>query len=137
MEEIGCPYEDLSTEDITKYLPIADTQQFTPAKRPDDPDFGYPTGEAVEGAVFFPRGGYVNDPMLAAHNAQRAAEAHGAEFLFKAEVIEIRRDMGRVCGVTLADGSKVDAPVVINVAGPHSSKINKMAGVGDQKIDLL
>lgn len=129
MDEIGCPYEDLSTKDILKYLPFADTRQYEPAKRPEDAAFGEPTGPAVEGAVFFPHGGYVNDPKLSAHNAQRAAEAQGAEFMFNAEITEIRQDNGRVCGVTLKDGTKIDAPVVVNIAGPHSSVINKMAGV--------
>ena len=38
------------------------------------------------------------------------------------KVADIRRERGRVAGVTLADGSPVDAPVVVNVAGPHSSR---------------
>ena len=32
-------------------------------------------------------------------------------------------------GVTLTDGAEIDAPVVVNVAGPHSFVINRMAGV--------
>jgi sarcosine oxidase subunit beta len=31
--------------------------------------------------------------------------------------------------VTLGSGAEIDAPVVVNVAGPHSAKINRMAGV--------
>lgn len=31
--------------------------------------------------------------------------------------------------MTLASGEAIDAPVVVNVAGPHSSKINRLAGV--------
>ena len=131
MDQIGCPYEDLSTEQIQEYLPIADTQQFEPAKRPEDPGFGEPTGPSVEGAVFFPRGGYVNDPKLSAHNAQVAAQAHGAEFRFNTEVTEILQEEGRVAGVVLSDGSRISSKVVINVAGPHSSIINQMAGVSD------
>ena len=34
-------------------------------------------------------------------------------------------------GVTLADGHQIDAQVVVNVAGPHSFVINRMAGVED------
>ena len=135
MDEIGCPYEDIATSDIKKYLPIVDTQQFEPAKRPEDPEFGLPTGPAVEGAVFFPHGGYVNDPKLSAHNAQRAAEAHGAEFIFNTEVSEILQKDGRVSGVKLSNGTEISSPVVINIAGPHSSKINEMAGVdGEMKM---
>lgn len=135
MDEIGCPYKHVPMAKITDYLPIVDTQQFEPAKPLNDPAFGLPTGPAIRGAVFFPHGGYVNDPKLAAHNAQVGAEAFGAEFLFRAEVCEIRQKNDRVCGVTLRDGAQIDAAIVINVAGPHSSKINEMAGVvGDMKI---
>ena len=34
-------------------------------------------------------------------------------------------------GVTLDDGSEIDAKIVVNVAGPHSFVINRMAGVED------
>ena len=129
MDRIGCPYEHVAVSDIANRMPDADTHQFEPAKRPEDEGFGEPTGPSVEGAVFFPRGGYVNDPKLSAHNAQRAAENHGAEFLFNAEVTDILRENGRVYGVVLGNGERISAPVVINVAGPHSARINTMAGV--------
>ncbi|USG63030.1 FAD-binding oxidoreductase [Sneathiella marina] len=129
MDRINCPYEDLTVEQMRDKLPIMDTHQFEPVKRPEDPTFGEPTGDAVSGGVFFPRGGYVSDPQLAAHNAQRAAEAHGAVFRFNTEVTAIRQENGKVTGVTLKDGSDIDASIVVNVAGPHSSKINEMANV--------
>ena len=131
MDEIGCPYEHLAIEDVAKWVPDADTQSYAPAKLASDEGFGEPTGDSIDGAVRFPRGGYVDDPKLSAHNAQIAAEAHGAEFMFRAEVAAVRQENGRVCGVTLADGSEIDAPIVVNVAGPHSSIINEMAGVTD------
>ena len=131
MDRIGCPYEDLSAEEIPTRLPGADTRSFEPAKRLEDDGFGEATGPAVEGAVFFPQGGYVNDPKLSAHNVQRAAESHGAEFRFNVAVTEIHRADGRVAGVALSDGTSIEAPVVVNVAGPHSSVLNKMAGVED------
>lgn len=129
MDTIGCPYEHLTNEEIRTRLPGADTRRFEPAKRPEDAGFGEATGDAVDGAVFFPRGGYVSDPMLAARNAAQAAERDGAAFLFNARVAEIRQAGGRVAGITLDDGRRIDAPVVINVAGPHSFVINDMAGV--------
>ncbi len=33
--------------------------------------------------------------------------------------------------MTLASGRTIDAPIVVNVAGPHSFRINRMAGVED------
>lgn len=129
MDEVGCPYEEVEPKDISNHLPGADVQSFYPPKRPEDEGFCEPTGPSVSGAVFFPRGGYVSDPKLSAHNVQRSAEANGAEFMYKAEVSEIRQVDGRVAGVTLADGTQIDAPVIVNVAGPHSFVINGMAGV--------
>jgi sarcosine oxidase subunit beta len=129
MAALGIPYEHWDRARIMAKLPIYDLQQYAPVKRPDEPGFGEPTGAALAGAVFFPAAGYVSDPQLATHNIQRAAEAHGAEFRFNAEVAEIRRSGGRVAGITLADGAAIDAPVVVNVAGPHSAVINRMAGV--------
>lgn len=131
MDEVSCPYTHLQPDDIQQHLAGVDTQSYYPPKRPEDDDFGKPTGPSVSGAVHFPRGGYVSDPKLAAHNVQRSAEAAGAKFMFNATVTEIRQADGRVCGVTLADGTQIDAPVVVNVAGPHSFVINKMAGVTD------
>ena len=50
----------------------------------------------------------------------RAAEAHGAEFMFNVEVVDVRAAEGRVAGITLKDGTEIDAPIVVNVAGPAS-----------------
>ncbi|MGB7287626.1 MAG: FAD-dependent oxidoreductase [Salaquimonas sp.] len=129
MDQVGCPYEDVAAEDVPNYMPGADLQTYAPAKRIDHEHFGEATGAAIAGAVFFPRGGYVNDPKLSAHNAQRAAEAQGAKFRFNTTVTKILTEDDRVSGVELSDGSVIHAPVVVNVAGPHSSKINEMAGV--------
>ena len=129
MDRLGFPYESVAVTEIDTYLPGVDTRRYTPAKRLEDPGFGVPTGDSVIGAVYFPRGGYVNDPKLSAQNVQRAAEAHGAEFRFNSAVRRILIDDGRANGVELSDGSVIRASVVINVAGPHSSKINDMAGV--------
>lgn len=129
MEQLGCPFEHVATDAISSKFNGVDTHQYQPAKRINDETFGEPTGSQVNGAVFFPCGGYVSDPKLSAHNAQCAAEAHGAEFRFNTKVSEIRQAGGRVAGVTLDDGTQLDCPVVVNVGGPHSSIINEMAGV--------
>ncbi len=112
-------------------LPYADLRKFSPVRVLDDPDFGVAQDKLVGGAIHFPEGGYVNDPQLAAHNLQCAAEAAGGEFRFNSEITEIRRTDGRVAGITLADGAEIDAPIVVNAAGPHSTIINRMAGVLD------
>jgi sarcosine oxidase subunit beta len=129
MDQIGCPYNEVPVSDIPTYLQGADTRSFEPAKRPEDDGFGEATADAVNGAVFFPCGGYVSDPKLSARNAHPAAEAAGAEYIFNAQVSKLRQKGGRIQGVTLSDGTEIDAAVVVNVAGPHSFVINDMAGV--------
>jgi sarcosine oxidase subunit beta len=129
---LNCPFEEWTPEQVVARLPGYDTQLFHPPKRGDDPHFGQPTGGHLRGAVFWPNGGYVTDPALSAQNLAYAAAAKGAEFLYGATVTDILQDGGNVTGVKLADGAELHAPVVINVAGPASSRINAMAGVTDE-----
>jgi sarcosine oxidase subunit beta len=128
MARFGIPFEEWDAARLRRELPYYDLRRFAPPRRPDDPAFGEGSSE-LAGAVFFPTSGYVSDPQLAARNLQRAAEARGGRFRFRSKVAEIRRGGGRVAGVTLADGTAIGAPVVVNVAGPHSSAVNRMAGV--------
>jgi sarcosine oxidase, subunit beta len=127
-DDIGVEYEEWDTAKLRERMPIFDTHAFWPPKRPDDPRFWEGSEQELPGAIFTPGSGYVNDPQLATHNLQRAAEANGGEFMFRATVGEIRRANGHVTGVTLTDGQEIEAPIVINVAGPHSFVVNRMAG---------
>jgi sarcosine oxidase subunit beta len=131
MKVLDIPWQDWGPEDILKKMPFMDLNNYFPPKLPDDPAFAEPTGGSIEGGIFFPCAGYMNDPQLSTHNVQRAAEVHGATFKFNADVTAIRRQGGRTQGISLGDGTDIDAPVVVNVAGPHSSKVNEMAGVAD------
>ena len=135
LDEVGASYEHLSIDEMKAKLPIINTDSFHPARRPEDDEFGQSNGKQINGGLYFSDGGYVSDPQLSAHNLQRAAEAKGGEFRFNAKVAEVRQANGRVVGITLEGGEQIDAPVVVNVAGPHSSKVNAMAGVTeDMKI---
>ncbi|HUF86269.1 MAG TPA: FAD-dependent oxidoreductase [Thermohalobaculum sp.] len=129
--ELGCPYQEWDAAAIRERLPIYDLRRYGPARRPDDPGFGEPTGGEIEGAVLWPNAGYVTDPALAAQNLVEAAQAKGARLRLGATVTEILREGGRVRGVRLADGEALHAPVVINVAGPASARVNALAGVLD------
>ena len=130
-DELGVPYELWSADVLRRRMPALDLGIFGPPARADDEAFwNEPDGELI-GALFSPDGGYVDDPQLAAHNLQRAAEASGGEFRFRTEVVGILRDGTRCAGVELSDGSSLSAPVVVNVGGPHSSNINKLARVYD------
>ena len=129
--ELGCDYEEWTAQQVTDRLPIYSRDSFAPAKRLNDPEFGKPNGAQMDGAVFWPQAGYVTDPALSAQNLMDAAKLHGAKVRTGAEVVEVLQADGRVSGVRLATGEELFAPVVINVAGPGSSIINKMAGVLD------
>jgi sarcosine oxidase subunit beta len=129
--DLGVEHEEWDVATLKERVPIYDTHAYWPPKRPDDPHFWDESDRELDGAIYTPGSGYMNDPQLTSHNLQRAAEAHGGEFLFRAEVTEIRRANGRIAGVTLSDGTEIDAPIVVNVAGPHSFVINRMAGVED------
>ncbi|MEZ5810013.1 MAG: FAD-dependent oxidoreductase [Rhizobiaceae bacterium] len=134
-DQLAIPYEEWDEAKVLERLPHYNLERFWPAKRPDDDGFGQPSGGRIAGGVFFPTGGYVTDPALSAHNLQRAAEAHGAQFRFNVRVADILTRDGRTSGVRLASGEEIAAPVVVNVAGPASSRINEMAGVtGDMTI---
>ncbi len=133
--ELDCPFEEWTPERITERLPIYSLDSFAPARRMDDPEFGQPNGDRIQGAVFWPKAGYVTDPALSAQNLMDAAKLHGAEVRTGADVREILSQQGRVAGVRLASGEEIHAKVVVNVAGPGSALVNEMAGVlGDMTI---
>ena len=129
MDRIGCAYTQVATADLGTYLPGADPQRYAPAKRPEDDGFCEPTGGEIAGAVHFAQAGYVNDPKLAAQNLQWAAEAHGATFRFRTKVEAIETANGRTSGLRLDDGTVLAGDVVVNVGGPWSAGLNRMAGV--------
>ncbi len=131
-DEIGIAYEVWDTETLDRRLPGIDTGEHSPPKRPEDEAFWEEPAHRITSVVHTPIAGYITDPQLATHNLQRAAEAKGGEFLFNTEVSGIRIEDGRVAGVDLADGTSIEASIVINVAGPHSFVINEMAGVADK-----
>ena len=130
-DAVGVKYEEWDLAELLARLPVLDPGAFGPPTRPEDDAFWAEASGTLEGAIFCPEAGYVSDPALAAHNLQRAAEAKGGTFRFNTEVTAIDRGHGRVRGVSLADGTSVSAPVVVNVTGPHSHVVNKMAGVYD------
>jgi len=129
--ELSIPFEDWDAARVEERLPIYSMQSYAPPKRMDDPGFGESNGSQVRAGVFFPTAGYITDPQLSAHNLMRAADAKGSIFRFNQAVTEILQDGGRCKGVKLASGDVIHAPVVLNVGGPASGRINAMAGVLD------
>ncbi|MGW4420822.1 NAD(P)/FAD-dependent oxidoreductase [Streptosporangium sp. NPDC004631] len=127
LDRLGIPCERWSSDDIRTRVPALDPRMFGPPKDVDSPAFlDDPGGEL--GAYYMPDAGFVDDPQLAARNLIDEARRHGAELRLRSEVIGIERRGDRVTGVRLAGGELISAPVVVNVSGPHSSRVNQMAG---------
>ena len=128
-DALGVPYEDLDRHELERRFPYIDARRFGPPARMDDDRFwAEPTG-FIDGAIWMREAGYVTDPMLAARNLADAAASLGATFLYGRNVVAVLREGDRVAGVALDNGTEARAPVVVNVAGPHSSIINRMAGL--------
>lgn len=130
-QQIGIPYEEWSLDTLREKFPIGDLHTFHPPRPIDDDSFWEDPTTPLTGGIYNPQGGYVNDPQLATYNLMLATKARGGEFLFNAEVSNVRVENGRIQGISLSDGDQIDAPIVINAAGPHSFVINQMAGVED------
>ncbi len=128
-DQVGVPYEEWDLETLQRRVPVSDFHSYYPPRRPDDPEFFADSSEWLAGAGYTPDSGYVGDPQLATQNVECAAKAAGAQFRYNARVVAIRREGQRVQGVTLADGTQIDTPVIVNVSGPHSFKITAMAGI--------
>ncbi|MEE9280636.1 MAG: FAD-dependent oxidoreductase [Myxococcota bacterium] len=73
-------------------------------------------------------GGYT-DPVGAAHDLLEASRRDGVDVRLRESVTGIRAAGGRVRGVDLASGGGVDAPVVINAAGPWCNRLTALTGV--------
>lgn len=130
-DDIGVPYELWDLDTLRQQMPLFDLHAHYPPRSLDDEAFWNDPSEFLLGALFNPQAGYVNDPQLSTYNLMLASQGQGGEFLFDTEVTGIRRQNGRVAGVTLKSGETIDAPIVVNVAGPHSFVINRLAGVED------
>ena len=129
-DTLSIPYEIWDRKKLLDKMPHFIDDSFYPPKRHDDPDFSTHTGTKLcDQVILFPTAGYINDAVLSVHNVQRAAENKGGRFLFGKEVVKINQSNGKVTGVELSDGMKIDAPVIVNAAGPHSFVINQMAGI--------
>lgn len=127
-DRAGVPYEEWDAATIAARVPQVDPARHFPPKAVDSDDFWQePTGELS--GYWTPDSGFIDDPQFAAHNLMTAAVRRGADFRFRTVVTAVRQAGDRVVGIETADGQHIDAPVVVNVAGPHSGAINALAGV--------
>jgi len=87
---------------------------------------GIETGDTVV-AAYEPEGGYA-DPHLTVNAYADAARRHGATVLVYTEVIGIRFTGDKVIGIDTPAGS-IDAPRVLNCAGPWGAAVAGLANV--------
>ena len=121
------PGEVLSAEGIAEKFPALDVGSFAPAKLPSHPDFfADASGEIC--ALFQPDAGFVDDPQLATQNLMDAACSFGAQIRLRTAVADVIVEDDRVRGVTLQNGERITAPIVVNAAGPWSSALNAQVG---------
>ena len=128
-DQAGIEYEYANPDRIRELIPGIDPGKFGPPKRIDDPEFWNESSEELN-AMYTPRGGYVSDPMQSAVNLADAAIRKGVVFKFKTRVQEIHKNDGRVCCVVTDVGERINAPIIVNAAGPWSGQVNELAGAG-------
>ncbi len=129
MQKLGVDTSILSVGALKERFPFLATDSFFPPTPVDDPGFFDDPTRTIQGAIFEADAGYVVFPALAAQNLRLAAQRDGVTFRFRSRVTAIESGETSRFRLTLAGGETVDADVVVNVSGPHSSIINKMAGV--------
>ncbi|GAA1734765.1 FAD-dependent oxidoreductase [Aeromicrobium alkaliterrae] len=125
----GIPFEEWDARALAARVPGIDAGRYHPPKAISDPAF-FDDAAGSLGAVFTPDAGFVDDPQLAAANLARAAEALGARLLLRRTVTQVER-VGQTWRVVLSDDDVVEAPVVVNAAGPWSGAVNRLAEIGD------
>lgn len=123
-ERAGIPYEVWDAETLARRVKGIDTGSFYPPK-PVDSDAFFEDPHGRLGALYNPDGGYIDDPRLAAANLAAAAAHRGARFAFRRRVTSIDR-VGELWRVAIEGQEPVEAPILVNAAGPWSSAINKM-----------
>jgi glycine/D-amino acid oxidase-like deaminating enzyme len=86
----------------------------------------------VEQGVLFPTEGWIDGPLLARTFIDLSRQQR-AETRIPAEVVSIDRSGGRVTGVTLAHGERLEADIVVNCAGPSADRV---AALVDRSLPL-
>ncbi len=81
----------------------------------------------LQGGTYSPRDGFAG-PYEALSGFTRLARKGGVRIYEGTTVQEILQKGGKVTGVAIPEG-RVEAPIVINAAGPHAAEVGKMAGV--------
>jgi sarcosine oxidase subunit beta len=129
MVKLGIPASLLSADDVAERFPFLDIASQFPPRPVDDPGFFESMEPRIEGAVFEENSGYVVSPGLATQNLRLAGERDGVRFLLNHEVVKIRVQDSGGFRIDFAGDDSIVCDVVVNVAGPHSGQVNRIAGV--------
>ncbi len=81
----------------------------------------------VEVAAYEPESGYA-DPHLTVNTYAAQARRLGVDIMVDTEVVGVRIVRDRIAGVDTSRGA-VDAPVLVNCAGPWGAAVSAMAGI--------
>lgn len=123
---LGVPYELWDAQTVAARVPGIDNRSFYPPKRVDSEEF-FEDPHGTVGGIFTPDAGYIDDPRLAAANLAASAAHHGASFAFRRQVTAISH-ADTVWRVEVDGTDLLEAPVLVNAAGPWSSAVNALAG---------
>lgn len=109
-EGFGIPVERIGRERLKELLPWIETAPVT-------------------GAIYMPTDAFIDSALLC-NGYARAARHLGVELRSRTAVREITHENGAVTGVVLDDGSRVEAPVVIDAAGAWANLLSMPLGIG-------
>ncbi len=130
MQRLGVPTQVLTAAELHERFPYLDVSSHHPPRSIDDPAFlEAGDGSPIAGAVYEEDSGYVVSPGLATHNLRLAGEREGVKFLLNREVRSIAGSGDDRFALELSDGVTVESDVVVNASGPHSARVNALAGV--------
>ncbi|MDR1635504.1 MAG: FAD-binding oxidoreductase [Bifidobacteriaceae bacterium] len=138
-DALGIEYEEWDADELERRIGGIDAGKFYPPK-PIDSDSFWDDPHGRLGAVYTPQAGFIDDPRLACENFANAARRAGAETLYRTEVTAITPvagtpDSAGPAGATTwrvdtNTGAVLEAPLLVNAAGPWSPEVNALAGVG-------
>lgn len=105
--------------------------EVVPTERVDRYATGLAT-DGIAGATFLRSDGTLY-PFPAVWGVYEAAQRLGVEILLGTEVLSVRREGGRVVGLSTTGGD-VDADIVVNAAGGWSGEVSRRAGLDSPNV---
>jgi sarcosine oxidase subunit beta len=129
MVDVGVAVNLLTAAETKARFPFLCDRSMFPPQHPSEETFWEQGSTPIAGSVFEADGGYIVAPTLAARNLREAGERAGVQFVLGREVTSIKRQDNDRFHVELDASESMVTDILINVAGPHSARINRMADV--------